>query len=66
MRKNLENFLNDLLQLSGSLKDKFTKSDFGKTLKHYPDSAELKILGLNRIRIKFEKYNKVDTVTTNW
>jgi hypothetical protein len=66
MKEGYEDTENDLLQLSSSLKGKLTKSDFSEILKRYPDSTELKTIDLNRIRIKFDKYNKVDTITTNW
>jgi hypothetical protein len=63
MKEGHEDTENDLLQLSSSLKGKLTKSDFSEILKRYPDSAELKTIDLNRIRIKFDKYNRVDTIT---
>jgi len=66
MKEGYQDTENDLLQLSGAIKGKLTKSDFKDILKRYPDSAELKELDLNRIRIKFDKFNKVDTITTNW
>ena len=56
----------DLEQLASSVKGKLSKSDFTEILKRYPDSAELMTLGLNRIKITFDKDNKVDSITTNW
>ena len=66
MKEGYQDTENDLLQLSGAIKGKLTKSDFNDILKRYPDSGELRTLDLNRIRIKFDKFNKVDTITTNW
>ena len=66
MKEGYEDTESDLLQLSGAVKGKLTKTDFNDILKRYPDSAELKVLDLNRIRIKFDKNNKVDTIISNW
>lgn len=66
MKEGYEDTESDLLQISGALKGKLTKSDFNDILKRYPDSAKLMTLDLNRIRVKFDKNNKVDTITTNW
>ncbi|MCC7526407.1 MAG: hypothetical protein IT250_16385 [Chitinophagaceae bacterium] len=66
MKEGYEDTEFDLEQLASSVKGKLTKSDFSEILKRYPDSAELRPLGLNRIKITFDKDNKVDSITTNW
>lgn len=66
MKEGYEDTEHDLEQLASSVKGKLTKSDFTEILKRYPDSAELKTLALNRIKITFDKDNKVDSITTNW
>jgi hypothetical protein len=66
MKEGYEDTEYDLQQLAGSVKGKLTKSDFSEMLKRYPDSAELKTLELNRIKITFDKDYKVDSITTNW
>jgi hypothetical protein len=66
MKEGYQDTEYDLEQLANSVKGKLTKSDFSDILKRYPDSAEIKTLELNRIKITFGKDNKVDSITTNW
>ncbi len=66
MKEGYEDTEFDLEQVASSIKGKLYKSDFNEILKRYPESAELKTLDLNRIRITFDKDNKVDSITTNW
>jgi transcriptional regulator CtsR len=66
MKEGYEDTEYDLKQLASSVKGKLTKSDFSAILKRYPDSAGLKTLELNRIKITFDKDDKVDSIITNW
>ena len=66
MKQGYEDTEYDLEQLASSIKGNLTKLDFSEILERYPVSADLKTLGLNRIKITFDKDNKVDSITTNW
>ena len=65
MKEGYEDTQFDLEQLAKLVKGKLHKSDFGEIFKRCPDSSDLKVLELNRVRITFNKDNVVDSITIN-